>query len=67
MNYNDREHVGIFFGKIDRAPTALDRGADGDDACYPGFSRASKHVIEVRREIRIIEMGVSLDELRVES
>src|SRR6266404_3622706 len=62
MNSDDGENVRIFFGKIDRPPAALDRGADGDDARHAGVSRATKHIVEIIREIRIIEMRVSFDQ-----
>src|SRR2546423_146755 len=62
MNSNHRKDVGIFFGKIDRPPAALDRSADGDDACDAGLSCASKNVVEIRCEIRIIKMRVGFYE-----
>src|SRR6267142_1024836 len=62
MNSDNREDVRIFFGKLDRAPAALDRSSDRDDARHAGFSRATKHVVEIVREIGIIEMRVSFDQ-----
>ena len=73
MNADDGEDVRIFFRQLDRAPAALDRGADRDDPRDAGLGRAPQHIIEVRREIRVIEVGVGFDEhcrvaeLRVES
>jgi hypothetical protein len=61
MNPNGRVNRRIFFGKIDRAPAALDRSPDGDDARYTRISRATKHNLEVISEIGIIEMRVSFD------
>ena len=62
MNADDRENIRIFFRQLDRAPAALDRSADGDDARDAGFGRARKHLVEVRREIRVIEVRVSVDQ-----
>ena len=60
MNTDDREDIRVFFGKIDSAPAALDRRADCDNARNAGFVRAAENIVEVWREIRIIQMGVSL-------
>src|SRR5256885_157094 len=62
MDADDRENVRMFFGQCDRAQAALDGRADRDDAADAGFSRASQHIIEVRREIRVVEMGVGFDQ-----
>ena len=62
MNADHRENVRIFLGQLDRAPAAFDRSADRDDAGNASFGRAPQHIVEIRREIRIIEMGVSFDQ-----
>ena len=62
MDPDHSENVRIFFGKIDHAPAALDRSADCDNARDAGFGRPIKHLIEIVREIGIIEMRVSLDQ-----
>ena len=62
MNADDGKDVRIFLRQLDRAPAAFHRRADRDDARDTGLGGATKHVIEIGREIRIIEMRVSLDE-----
>jgi len=61
MNSDHGKNVRIFFGKLDRAPAALDRSADRDDARDSGVSRATKHIVEIVCEIRIIEVRVRFD------
>jgi hypothetical protein len=67
MHADNREDAWIFLGKLDSAPTARQRCTDRDDSGDPGFIRTAKHVIEIAGEIRIIEVRVSLNKLRVES
>src|SRR2546430_217556 len=67
MNADYREDIWIFLGQGDRAPAAFDRSPDCDDAGNAGIGGAPQDVVEVCREIRVVEMGVGLDQLRVES
>ena len=46
---------------LDRALAARDRCPDGEDAGDTSFSRASQDVVEVGREIGVIEVGVGFD------
>ena len=62
MNADDGENIRIFLRQLDRAPAAFNRRADRDDARDAGFGRALQDVVEVRREIRVIEMRVSFDQ-----
>ena len=61
MNANGRVNSRVFFCEIDRAAAALDRGADGDDARYTAVVRATKHILEIISEIRIIEVRVGFN------
>jgi len=67
MNADYGVDARIFLGKLYRAPAALARGADCDDARHPSFVRPTKDIIEVGRKIWVIEMSVGFNELRVES
>jgi hypothetical protein len=60
VNANCRINGGILFRESDHAPAALDRSANGDNARYPRIRRATKHVIQIVREIGIIKVGVSV-------
>src|SRR2546421_13125232 len=62
MNADHREDIRIFLRQRDRAAAALDRCPDRDDPRYARFCCAPEHVIEVRCEIRVIEVGVGLYE-----
>src|ERR1700716_423053 len=62
MNADNGKNVRILFGKIDSAPAAFNRRADSNDARDSGLVGALENVIKVRREIRIIEVGVSFDQ-----
>ena len=55
----------MFFGQFDCAPATFHRCADRDDARHTGFVCATNYVIEIVREIGIIEMGVRFDEHRL--
>ena len=50
-----------FLGQIDRTLAARDRCPDGEDASNASLIRASQHIVEVRREIGVIEVGVGFD------
>ena len=45
------------------ATTALETRADGDDAGDAGLGGPRDHPFEIRREIRIVEMGMRLDQI----
>src|SRR5947207_5282403 len=66
MDADHRENIRKFLRQLDRAPAALHRCSDRDDAVDAGICRASQNIIEIRSEIRIIEMGVGLYEHREE-
>ena len=54
----------MFFSEFDRAPAALNRGADRDDAGDPGVGRALQHLGEIRSEVRIVEVRVGIDQIK---
>src|SRR2546423_10982689 len=58
MNADNRENVLIFFGQGDRAPAALDRCAYRDDTRNARLRGAPQNVIEVPREVRVVEVSV---------
>ena len=62
MNADDGKNIRIFFRQLDRAPAAGERGADGEDAFDAGFVRPREDFIEVVGEIRVVEMGVGINE-----
>ena len=61
MDANDREDIRISLGKIDSAPAAFDRSPNRYDTGNAGFGCATQHIVEVVREIGIIEMRVRFD------
>jgi hypothetical protein len=62
MHADDGEDVRMLLRELDRAAAAFDGGPDRDDARHASFGRAPEDVVEVRREIRVVEVGVSLDQ-----
>src|SRR5947208_9510716 len=61
MNANDCENIPVFFGELNRAAAACNRCADRENSCYASVSCAPQDLIEISCELRIVEMGVSLD------
>ena len=61
MNANHRVNVRMLLGKIDSAPAALDGSTNCNDPRDTGFGRATKHIVQIAGEIRIIKMGVRFD------
>ena len=62
MDSNGGEDVRVFLRERDCTTTALDSGADGDDARHARLSRAGKDTVHVVREIREREVRVGVDE-----
>src|SRR3954468_15945887 len=64
MPADDRIHVGKPFRKLNRAPAALEVGANADNLGYPGIVRPRDNLRQLLGEIRIIKMRVSIVKTR---
>jgi hypothetical protein len=53
-------------GESDSPATALKTRADGDDPCDSRILGPGDHLLEISLKIRIIEMGVCLDQFHGE-
>ena len=66
MPARNGEHFLESFGERDRAPAALQVRADAEDALDARGARPVQKLGEVRRKLRVIEMGVGVEERRHE-
>ncbi len=62
MNADDGIDIGIFLGQSDGSLAAFDSGANGDNPCHAGICRAPNHLIKVVGKLRIVEMGMGIDQ-----
>src|SRR5438105_1115777 len=61
MNANNRKNIWVSLSQLNRATAAFNRCPDCENLCYASVSRALQDLIEIGCEVRIIEVGVSLD------
>ena len=62
MNPDNGENVRIPLCQLNRTPAALNRSADGNDAGNTSVSRATKYIVKVIGEVRVIEVSVCFDQ-----
>jgi len=62
MHPDHGKDFGIFFREGNRAPAALDRSPDCNDARYARFLRPTQHLVEVRCKVWVVEMRVGFNQ-----
>ena len=62
VNADRCEDIRVLFRQGDRAAAALQRSADGNDPGHARRLRALQHAGEILLEIRVIQVGVRLDQ-----
>lgn len=61
------KHAEMGIGERARAARFFDGGAGDDDLRHAGAPRARKHLVEIRGERRVREVGADVDELHARS
>src|SRR3954468_24452715 len=64
MNTNDRKDIRMLFRQLHRAPATFHGRPERDDSRYASLSCTPQDIVKIGREIRIIEVRMSLNQHR---